>query len=111
MPLVVKREPEESRFQDFNEDDRRLILREIDLIEISSAGDLLAVLRGEGFGREIWKILALAALALFLIEGILARWVSKSRKAGEDIRVDFENKGEASSEFVDALSQVKGGGK
>ncbi|MEN8849413.1 MAG: PA14 domain-containing protein [Akkermansiaceae bacterium] len=111
VPLVVKREPEESRFQDFNEDDRRLILREIDLIEISSAGDLLAVLRGEGFGREIWKILALAALALFLIEGILARWVSKSRKAGEDIRVDFENKGEASSEFVDALSQVKGGGK
>ena len=111
VPLVVKREAAESRFQAFNDDDRDLIRREIDLIEVTSGENLLAVLRGEGFGREVWKILALAALVLFLLEGILARWVSKSRRAGEEMRVDFENKGEASSEFVDALSQVKGGGK
>ena len=111
IPLVVMREPEESRFEVFNDDDRSLIQKEIDLIEVSSVDNILAVLRGEGFGREVWKILALAAVALFLIEGLLARWVSKSRRAGEDVRVDFEKHGEASSEFVDALSRVKGGSK
>lgn len=111
VPLVVKRSTDESRFDAFNDDDRSLIRREIDLIEPSSANDLLAILRGEGFGREIWKVLLLAALVLFFLEILLARWVSKSRKTGEDVRVDFENRGEASADFVDALNQVKGGSK
>lgn len=111
VPLVVRRSTAESRFEELNEDDRSLIRREIDLIEPTSGNDLLAVLRGEGFGREIWKILLLAAVVLFFLEMILARWVSKSRKAGEDVRVDFENRGEASADFVDALARVKGGSK
>lgn len=111
VPLVVKRATDESRFEALNEDDRSLIRREVDLIELTSGNDLLAILRGEGFGREIWKILLLAAVALFFLESILARWVSKSRKAGEDVRVDFENRGNASAGFIDALSQVKGGSK
>ena len=111
VPLVVKRSAGESRFDAFNEDDLNLIRREIDLIEPESIGDLLGVLRGEGFGREIWKILLLAAVVLFFLEIVLARWVSKSRKAGEGVRVDFENHGESSSEFVDALSKVKGGSR
>lgn len=116
VPLVVLREKEESRLEGWNEDDRNLIRREIDLIELDSMNDVLAALKGQGFGREIWKILALAALVLFFIEGLLARWVSKSRQAGEDVSVDFEKREEMPESFLEAVrsrqasTEMKGGG-
>jgi len=109
IPLVVLREGEESRFNQWSEDDRLLIRREIDLIELGAIQDVLAALRGEGFGREIWKILAIAALILLFLEGFLARWVSKSRKAGEEVKVEFEHRNEVPEEFLKSLSQMKGG--
>lgn len=109
VPLVVLREGDESRFEAWSDDDRQLVKREIDLIELGSIKDVLAALRGEGFGREIWKILALAALALLFLEGLLARWVSKSRKAGEEVKVDFEKRHEVPEEFLKAVAKTKGG--
>ena len=111
VPLVVVREGAESRMEGWNEDDRSLVRREIDLIELGSGGDILAALRGGGFGREIWKILALAALGLFFLEGILGRWVSKSRKAGEEVKVEFEKRDEIPESFLRSVAQTKGGGK
>ena len=109
VPVVVRREGEESRMDPWNEDDRTLVREHIDLIEVRSASDILAALRGEGFGREIWKILAIAALVLFFLEGILARWVSKSRKAGEEVKVDFERRDEVPESFLQSVAQTKGG--
>ncbi len=108
VPLVVLREGGESRLEGWNDDDRDLIRREIDLIELTSIKDVLAALRGEGFGREIWKVLAIAALVLFFLEGILARWVSKSRKAGEEVKVDFEKRDEIPEEFLKSVAKTKG---
>jgi hypothetical protein len=65
-------------------------------------------LRGEGFGQEIWKVLAIAALILFFLEGILARWVSKSRKAGEEVKVDFEKRDEIPDSFLRSAAKTKG---
>jgi len=109
IPLVVLREGGESRLDGWNDDDRALMKREIDLIELGSIKDVLAALRGEGFGREIWKVLAIAALALFFLEGILARWVSKSRKAGEEVKVDFEKRDEVPESFLKSVAKTKGG--
>lgn len=109
IPLVVLREGGESRFEGWSEDDRSLIRREIDLIELGSMQDVLAALRGEGFGREIWKILAIAALVLLFLEGLLARWVSKSRKAGEEVKVEFEQRNDVPEEFLKSVSKTKGG--
>ena len=61
------------------------------------------------FGREIWKVIAIAALVLFFLEGLLARWVSKSRRAGEEVRVDFERRDEVPAEFLKSVAQTKGG--
>ena len=108
VPLVVEREGDESRLEFWNEDDRRLIRREVSLIELKSINDILAVLRGEGFGQEIWKILAIAALILFFLEGFLARWVSKSRGAGEEIKVDFDQRDEVPDEFLKSAAETKG---
>ncbi|MDB4801641.1 PA14 domain-containing protein, partial [Akkermansiaceae bacterium] len=113
VPLVVEREGDESRLEFWNDDDRSLIRREINLIEVRSIKDILAVLRGEGFGQEIWKILAIAALILFFLEGVLARWVSKSREAGEELKVDFEQRDEIPDSFLKSAAKTKGmkGGK
>ncbi|MDG2400720.1 MAG: PA14 domain-containing protein [Akkermansiaceae bacterium] len=109
VPLVVEREGDESRLESWNEDDRRLVRREVKaLIELKSIKDVLAALRGEGFGQEIWKILAIAALILFFLEGVLARWVSKSRKAGEEVKVDFENRDEIPDSFLKSAAETKG---
>ena len=54
-------------------------------------------------------MLALAALILLFLEGLLARWVSKSRKAGEELKVDFEKRNEVPEEFLKAVQKTKGG--
>lgn len=107
VPLVVEREGDESRLDSWNDDDRSLVRREIDLIEVKSIKDVLAALRGEGFGQEVWKILAIAALVLFFLEGFLARWVSKSRKAGEEVKVDFEKRDEIPDSFLKSAAETK----
>ena len=108
VPLVVEREGGESRMEPWNDDDRALIGREIALFELGSIKDVLAALRGEGFGQEIWKVLAIAALVLLLLEGILARWVSKSRKAGEEVKVDFEKRDVIPDSFLKSVAKTKG---
>lgn len=108
VPLVVEREGSESRLEFWNDDDRGLIRREVNLIEVRSIKDILAALRGEGFGQEIWKILAIAALILFFLEGGLARWVSKSREAGEEVKVDFEKRDEIPDSFLKSAAETKG---
>ena len=80
-------------------------------MELGSIDNMLSVLRGEGFGREIWKVIAIAALILFFLEGLLARWVSKSRRAGEEVRVDFEKRDEVPIEFSKSVAQTKGGAR
>lgn len=89
LPIAVKREPAESRFEPMTNDDLTLIRKHADLRLPRSVTDILSVLQGKGFGREIWKLLASAALILFLLESVLARWVSRSRCSADDVRVAF----------------------
>ncbi len=89
LPIVVLRDASESLFEPMGEDDHSLIRKHIDLLLPNSVSDIVGVLHGKGFGREIWKVLAVAAFILFLLESLLARWVSRSRRTAEDVRVDF----------------------
>ena len=89
LPLAVIRDPAESHFEPRTEEDLALVRKQVDLLQPSSVGDMIGVLQGKGFGREIWKLLAVSAFILFLLESVLARWVSRSRRAGETVRVDF----------------------
>jgi len=89
LPLAVMRDGGESVFEAMRETDLALMRRHADILLPTTVEDVLAVLQGKGFGREIWKLLAVAALVLFLLESVLARWVSKSRGAAGSIEVDF----------------------
>ncbi len=99
IPLAVMRDAEESSFTQMNTQDMEFLRSRADVIIPKSGKDLLNVLEGKGFGREIARWLALAAATFLILESILARWVSRSRRTAEHERVDFgENtvwKGEA----------------
>jgi hypothetical protein len=89
LPVVVRGEIEESRIESLNDDDLAQLRARTDVILPSTTDDILAVLSGRGFGREITRTVAIAALLLLLLETALARWVSRSRRAGDDLRVEF----------------------
>jgi hypothetical protein len=89
LPVAVKRDAGESIFTPMNDEDLALIRAHGDLLLPQSLDDVLSVLQGKGFGREIARWLAIGAVAFFLLESLLARWVARSRRTGEDVRVEF----------------------
>lgn len=89
MPVAVTRDPGESRFEPMTTDDLSMIRKRIDVLQPHSVADVLGVLEGRGFGREIWKLLAVAGFILFLLESFLTRWVARARRTTENVRVDF----------------------
>ncbi|HEY1121071.1 MAG TPA: PA14 domain-containing protein [Haloferula sp.] len=89
LPVAVVRDAGESHFEPRTPDDLALVRKHADLLQPASVGDILGVLQGKGFGREIWKLLAVAGFILFLLESVLARWVSRNRRTAEDVRVEF----------------------
>jgi hypothetical protein len=92
LPLAVTRDEAESRYEIMNEVDLAMVKARVDLVQPRSVADIVGVLVGKGFGREIWRILAAAAILLFLLESVLARWVSKSRRTSENVHVEFGEK-------------------
>jgi hypothetical protein len=63
---------------------------------------------GQAFGKEIWRILAIAAFLFLIAEVILTRWIAIQRRTGEKIDVDFKNdKLQASESFKENLSKVR----
>ena len=107
VPMVVRRDVRESRLQPLEEDDKALIRKSIDLVEARNVTDLLAVLSGKGFGKELWKFLAIAAFFLLLLEVALARWISKSRRSGEDVKVEFEEKSGPDPEILERMKGAR----
>ena len=89
LPVAVRGEIAESRIDPLNEDDYNQLRSRTDVILPHSTDDIMAVLSGRGFGREITRTVAIAALVLLMLETALARWVSRSRRAGDEVRVDF----------------------
>jgi hypothetical protein len=92
LPVAVTRDDAESRYDIMSEMDLAMVKARVDLVQPRSVADIVGVLVGKGFGREIWRILAAAAIILFLLESILARWVSKSRRTSENVQVEFGEK-------------------
>jgi hypothetical protein len=89
LPVVVRRDIDESRIDLSTEDDLAEIRSRIDTFVPETPDDVLAVVSGRGFGREITRMMAIAALIFLVLETALGRWVSKSRRAGEVENIDF----------------------
>ena len=89
LPVVVRGDIAESRLDALTPADIAQLRARCDVIVPQSTADVLAVLAGRGFGREITRIVAVAALLLLLLETALARWVSRTRRAGDDVSIVF----------------------
>ncbi len=110
VPMVVMRDVRESRLTTLDDANRELIRDNIDLVEARSVNDLLAILSGKGFGQELWKFLAVAAFFLLLLEVALARWISKSRRTAEEVKVEFEERGGPDAVFLEKMDNLKKAG-
>jgi len=89
LPVVVRGDIAESRIDTLTEADLTQLRGRLDVILPQSVADILAVLSGRGFGREITRTMAVAAVLLLLLETALARWVSRSRRAGDAVSIEF----------------------
>ena len=69
--------------------------------------DVIQILNGKSFGEELWKYLAVAALAFLLLEVGLSRWIATSRQMAQDQRIKFENSDAPGQDFQRQLKRVK----
>lgn len=89
LPVAVLPDPDESRFEPWTPEDLASVQRRVDFLQPASVADLLGVLEGKGYGKQIARWLVLSGFAFLLLESTLARWVSRSRRIGEETSVDF----------------------
>ncbi len=89
LPFVVKSDPQESNLAALSEGDLARVGKILPVFHAQNSQELLSAISGEVPGREIWKMLALAALAGLLLESALARWIARGRKSQKVEAVTF----------------------
>ena len=78
------------------------------IVTATQPEDVMKVLHGQTFGKEIWRILAIAVFLFLITEVVLTRWISIQRRSGEEQNIDFTNDGQAgSASFKESLSALK----
>ena len=92
IPFTVRRDPAESRLTRLTDADFTFLENFVTITQPNTLDDVLSILTGNQFGRELWKYLAVGAFLFLLIEIALSRWIARSRRAGEEIKIDFESK-------------------
>jgi hypothetical protein len=85
FPICVTENPEESRLDPLTPDEQAVIGRQADIMQTESFDDLQRALRGKTFGRELWRIPAMAFLILLILECILTRWIAIQRRTGGEL--------------------------
>lgn len=107
IPFSVADDAAESRLTSLATGEMEFMHKQLDLLEPGSAADVLNIMAGREFGEELWKYLAAGALFILLAEIALTRWIAISRRSGEEVVVNFEDKFEPSAKFKEALKQVQ----
>lgn len=89
-PFVVQTETAESRLDalDDNELDR-VAACGVDLFHARTADEVIAAIRGNVPGSELWRHLVVLAIAAMLIEIVLTRWIAIQRKSGRIEPIEF----------------------
>lgn len=106
IPFTVKRNPDESRLTQLTDDDFSFLKTFVTIIDTDTAENVLKILNGSSFGRELWKYLAVGAFLILLIEIALSRWIARERRTGEEVTIDFESNHAPSDGFKEQLAKV-----
>lgn len=89
LPFTVNRDPAESRMEAFTSAQRAFLQQHLGIVYPDSAEGVLQILQGKSFGEELWRPLAVAAMLLLLLEVALTRWISVSRRTGQEEAIRF----------------------
>jgi hypothetical protein len=108
IPFSVMVDGEESRLATLSPEELQLIGKYVSFLVAASADDVVGALYGRAFGRELWQVLALAALALLVLEVVLTRWIAIQRRTGEEGHVAFEENAQTSAQFREQLAAMQG---
>lgn len=105
IPFTVKRDAAESHLVRLTDADYAFLGNFVTLSQPQTLEELIGFLNGNQFGQELWKYLALGAFVFLLVEIALSRWIARSRRMGEEIKIRFEAKDSPSSAFRDELAR------
>ncbi|MEM7697811.1 MAG: PA14 domain-containing protein [Verrucomicrobiota bacterium] len=106
IPFTVRRDNAESQLMSLTSSDEAFLANFITIAEPQTLEELVGFLSGNQFGQELWKYLAVGAFLFLLIEIVLSRWISRSRRLDEDIPVTFESKDAPTTGFREQLAQM-----
>ncbi|NLB69010.1 MAG: VWA domain-containing protein [Lentisphaerae bacterium] len=99
---------EESSIEAMTTSQTEFISQYIPLSQAAKTDDVLSALRGEAFGREMWRFLAFGALVFLVVEVWITRWISIRRRTGEEEKVDFSNEGPGGTDsFRESLAMIR----
>ena len=93
----------ESRLKQFSDRDFEFVKSHFEWLRPKDAADINNILAGKGYGEELWRYLAVAALFILLAEIALTRWIALNRRQGEEVVIDFEHKFKAPKQFQEQL--------
>ena len=109
IPFAVRAGTDESEMLAISKDQEDWLREYVQLSLATKEEDVVKILHGNAFGREMWRFFAIAALVFLVGEIALARWISIQRRSGEETNVEFVNEGEmGKASFKDALKKLKG---
>ena len=80
LPFVVLGDPQESRLASLTEADFAGVGKYLPTLHAQTTAELLSAISGTVPGREIWRMLALAALAGLILEIVFTRWIAHQRR-------------------------------
>ena len=101
---------EESTMEAISSTQTDFLMKYISLSTATKEEDVFSTLKGQSFGKEVWRILAIAVFLFLIAEVALTRWISIQRRTGEEENIDFSNEGKAgTASFKSALEKLRGG--
>ncbi len=100
----------ESILTTLTDDELTFFSRYVELMPAKSLDDLQRAVKGNAFGRELWRILAMAMFLLLIAEIALTRWIAMQRKTGEEGRVAFDDSMQPSASFREQVEKLTGTG-
>lgn len=106
IPFTVKRDAAESYLNELTEADYAFLKNFVALVQPDSLENMLSIVAGNEFGRELWKYLVLGAFLFLLVEIALSRWIARNRRSGEEIQVNFASKSAPTSGFQKQLAKM-----
>lgn len=81
----VSTDADESEMTPVNSEQIAALNESVHLLQALKAQDVIDEIAGQGFGKEIWRLLAVAAFLLLVVEPAIARWIAINRRTGDII--------------------------